>query len=108
MAEGAPRLVPEQPKPVIIELRTYAEQNALLHSLYGTLMSNTQAEVRGASQKIVKENQSLRPIFRTLAKNLGSELGANEWLLLGIVDDVPLQQIEKWAKPTDRPGNMYI
>ncbi len=35
-----------------------------------------------------------------LANNLGRQLGANEWLMLGIVDDIPLRTLEQWAKPT--------
>jgi hypothetical protein len=108
MSEGEPRPRPEQLKPVTIELRTHAEQDAMLQALYGTLMTNTMAEIRGTSQKIIEQNQILRPIFRTLATNLGRELDANEWLMLGIVDNVPLPQIEQWAKPTDRPGMMYL
>lgn len=105
MIESEPIPASEQEvKPVTIELKTKQEQEAMLGITYNALMDNTRLELRGA--KVTEENKILLPMFKTLASNLGRQLGENEWLFLGIVDNIPLQTLEQWANPKDRPGMM--
>lgn len=111
MSEVEPRPQTEELQPVTIELRTQVAQEAMLHALNGQLMTNTLAEIRSTGEhldRLVEENQTLRPIFKTLAKNLGRELGANDWLFLGIIDEIPLEQMEEWSTPTDHPGYIFV
>jgi hypothetical protein len=99
MTEKELRPSPEQEiKPLSIELKTQIEQEVMLEIADRSLYAGTIEEIRGGVGSVRVENNVWRPIFRKLANNLGRKYGPTEVLMRGIIDDIPLQTLEQWAK----------
>jgi hypothetical protein len=96
--ESKARPSPEQEiKPISIELTTKREQEIMLEIADRALYAGTYQELR-SSRYVKEENDIWRPIFKKLANNLGRQYKPKELLLRGIIDDIPLQTLEQWAK----------
>lgn len=100
MTEKELRPSPEREvKPISIELTTTRDQEAMLAIADRSLYSGTLEEIRSSGVGGVKvENSMWRPIFRKLVSSLGKTYGPKELLMRGIIDDIPLQTLEQWAK----------
>lgn len=93
------RFSPEQEvKAISIELKTKREQEVLLEIADRFLYAGTWEELRGGSADVKAENNIWRPIFIKLVSNLGRKYEPKELLMRGIIDDIPLQTLEQWAK----------
>jgi hypothetical protein len=100
MTEKELRPSPEREvTPISIELTTTRDQEAMLAIADRSLYAGTIEEIRGGGVGDVRvENNVWRPIFRQLANNLGRTYELKELLMRGIIDDIPLQTLEQWAK----------
>lgn len=99
MTEREARLSPEREvKPISIELTTKRDQEAMIEIADRALRAGTLEELRGGGGNVRIENNVWRPIFRRLANNLGIRYEQKELLMRGIIDDIPLQTLEQWAR----------
>jgi hypothetical protein len=99
MTEKELRPSPEREvTPISIELTTTRDQEAMLAIADRSLYSGTFEEIRSGLGSVKVENNMWRPIFRKLVSNLGKTYGPKELLMRGIIDDIPLQTLEQWAK----------
>jgi hypothetical protein len=71
-------------KPISIELKTKREQEVLLEIADRSLYAGTCEEIRGGVGSVEGENNVWRPIFRTLANNLGRKYEPKELLMRDI------------------------
>lgn len=99
MTEREARPSPEQEvKPLSIELKTKREQEVMLEIADRSLYAGTIEEIRGGVGSVKVENNVWRPIFKKLGNKLGRKYEPKALLMRGIIDDIPLQTLEQWAK----------
>lgn len=92
------RVTPEQNvPPFTLDLNTREKQEAMLSIAYTALMNLTGLEVRGVD--VSEKTKILRPVLGTLAGNLGIKMQRSELVLLGITDDLTVDQLRRLAEP---------